>query len=172
MEIFQPKKYVNASYKWLVYENFMGKLPNYSFLRQTIKVEVLLHTVKSLQTKKHKSNHKKNKLMQTTWFQANFAVYLCFRMKKSEKIAQISVNIIICNHGTKYVINCPISNSHSIALSEVGRSEQYKPTENNYKLHDIPKSMCIKCLGVHVDSKVLWNWQKDKYLLKQTPRQA
>ena len=70
----------------------MGKLPNFSLLRQTIKVEVFLHTVKSLQTKQHKSNHKQNKLMQTSWFKANFAVYLW--MIKSEKIAQISTNII------------------------------------------------------------------------------
>ena len=37
-------------------------------------------------------------------------------------------------------------------------------TTNEYKLHNtcIPKSSCIKYLGVHVDSKLSWNQQVDK----------
>ena len=52
-------------------------LPNFFLLRQTIRVEEFVHTVKSFQTKEHKINQRhQKKLMQTSWFQANIAIYL------------------------------------------------------------------------------------------------
>ena len=79
VEIFRPNRYYvkhETIHGEVLITFFLGQTKEYSLLRQTIKVEAFLHTVKSLQTKQHKTNQRHRNLMQTSWFQANFVIFL------------------------------------------------------------------------------------------------
>ena len=74
VKIFQQERYVNTPYEWPISEQFMEEvLPSFFMPSQTIKVEAFLQWWSVF---KHNTKPTK-KLIQTSWFQANFAIYLC-----------------------------------------------------------------------------------------------
>ena len=97
MKIFQPNRYVNASYEWPILEQFMWKCcPIVSCLDRPKLRHFFNGEEPSNNTAQNQSTPTK-KLTQTSWFQTNFTVNLWIMMMGGLSITCEEIQAFSCN---------------------------------------------------------------------------